>query len=167
MGFGHDLGPKPNDAVEAALWTFATLSNWGNLHPEDDRRFMEFIGVAAAEKSQWKASDVENRLLGYGLPKELAQKLGQRFWDRMKPVENEEIRKLKREAGSGSLKTRLHEGCLETHNETRLPCSPSALLGRSNELNDRVTFGADKNSLGGDFCGLVTRKSLVFRFSAI
>jgi CO/xanthine dehydrogenase FAD-binding subunit len=105
MGFGHDLGPKPNDAVEAALWTFASFSNWGNLHPDDDRRFWDFIAVAAAEKSQWRATDVENRLLGYGLPKELAHKLGQRFWDRMKPVEDKEVRKLNTRLGQQEGKT--------------------------------------------------------------
>lgn len=99
MSFGHDLGPKPENPVEAALWTFASLSNWGNLHPEDDRRFDEFISVAIKNDSQWQASDVENRLLKYGMPKELAHQQGQRFWKRVKPVGDgmgEEVEKLKR-----------------------------------------------------------------------
>ena len=90
--------PKPESPVEAALWTFASIANWGNLHPEDDRRFRNFITLAIATKSGWQASDVEDRLVNYGLPKELAHKLGQRYWDRAKPKNRKETQASSREA---------------------------------------------------------------------
>jgi hypothetical protein len=37
MSFGNNCGPKPEDPVEAALWYFASGSNWSNLHQEDDK----------------------------------------------------------------------------------------------------------------------------------
>lgn len=55
-----DIGPKPTDPVEAALWFFAGTSNWGNLHPEDD--YVLHRGCCY-RGSQWNASDVENRLM--------------------------------------------------------------------------------------------------------
>lgn len=75
----HDLGPRPDDPVEAALWGFASSANWSLLHPEDERRFQEFIRLAATAQSELRATDVENRLLKYGMSKEMARKLGQQF----------------------------------------------------------------------------------------
>lgn len=80
MARTHDCGTKPDDPVEAALWTFATLANWTALHPEDDNRFYEFIVLAVQNKSQWQPGDVGDWLLERGLPKRLADSLAERFW---------------------------------------------------------------------------------------
>lgn len=83
MAPAHDCGPKPEEPVEAALWTFASLANWGSPHPPDDDLFYKFVVVAHENKSQWAASDVRAQLEQYGLPRALARLFSERFWGGM------------------------------------------------------------------------------------
>lgn len=80
MSLGNDCGPQPEDPVEAALWRFVKISNWGALHPLDDNRFYEFIVLAVQDGRSWQREDVEETLRKYGLPKSLIKSLGERFW---------------------------------------------------------------------------------------
>ena len=67
-------GPEPDDPTEKALWRFASLSNWGNLHPNDDDRFYEFIVVAVRNRMTWKRDDVEDLLTAVTSPRILVRK---------------------------------------------------------------------------------------------
>jgi hypothetical protein len=81
MSFGHDCGPEPPEPTEKALWRFASLSNWGNLHPNDDDRFYEFIVIAVRNGTSWKREDVEDHLRKFGMPESpIIQQLGKRYW---------------------------------------------------------------------------------------
>jgi hypothetical protein len=75
----NNCGPQPDDPVELALWYFANLANWGNLHPLDDDRFYAFVVTAYEHGNRWKEENVERHLVAYGMREELIKKLLQRF----------------------------------------------------------------------------------------
>lgn len=80
MPRGHDCGPKPVDPTELALWQFASLANWGNLHPEDDNRFYEFVVTSVESGGEWDSDAVQGKLRSYGLPEDLVGLLSNRYW---------------------------------------------------------------------------------------
>jgi hypothetical protein len=78
----HDrmlTGTKPEEPVELSLWEFAFAANWNTLHPLDSDRFYGFIVKAYGHDSKWDREDVRTRLLGYGLPAELAASLARDY----------------------------------------------------------------------------------------
>lgn len=73
------MGTKPDEPVERSLWEFAFCANWGGLHPLDNDRFYTFINLARFHGSKWDGNDVRTRLVGYGLPEQLAASLGREY----------------------------------------------------------------------------------------
>ena len=76
----NDIGPRPADSVEAALWDFThALNPAPPYHPLDVDRFYEFIVIAHRQGSSWNGRDVESRLLDYRAPNEAAREFAKRY----------------------------------------------------------------------------------------
>lgn len=74
------MGPKPSDPVEFALYQFAGLAGHRAAHPRDWDRFYRFVAMAHARRKGWDACDVMHRLKRYGFSKEVSEMLAEAYW---------------------------------------------------------------------------------------
>lgn len=75
-----EMGPKPEDPVEFALYQFAGLAGAEASHPRDWDRFYRFVVMAHARRRGLDAYDVKSRLKKYGFSDEVAGELAEAYW---------------------------------------------------------------------------------------
>jgi hypothetical protein len=98
----RDIGPKPDDPTEAALWDFAFhLNALPPYHPSDVDRFYRFVVIAHQQESPWQDEDVKKRLLDFRIPIETALEFAKRYdigqmvllkWQRMERGDERPVR---------------------------------------------------------------------------
>jgi len=75
-----EIGARPTNLVEAALWDFVhTLNALPPYHPDDEDKFYRFIVIAHQQGSLWQAEDVKKRLFDCRIPRETALEFAKRF----------------------------------------------------------------------------------------
>jgi len=74
------MGSKPSNPVEFALYQFAGLAGPRAAHPLDWDRFYRFIVMAHARRKRWDAYDVKSRLKKYGFSDEVSTELAEAYW---------------------------------------------------------------------------------------
>lgn len=67
-------------SAEYLLCRFAKLANQSSLHPNDWKRFYQFVAYAHQRRVGWDTYDIQERLLGLGFTKEKTEMLAGAYW---------------------------------------------------------------------------------------
>jgi hypothetical protein len=81
----EEATPTPNQppvrgTVEHQLWRFALIANKSSPHPNDWKRFYQFIVAAHGRRVKWTADEVKCKLRVFGFDERHAQDLASAYW---------------------------------------------------------------------------------------
>jgi len=74
------MATTQSNTAEHLLRRFAVLANRSSLDARDWERFYGFIIVASRYRVAWDHQELARRLVELGLPRGLAQELGEIYW---------------------------------------------------------------------------------------